>query len=83
MRRIRQPHGDPRLMIQDLFETARILCGKLEIAKQPVDPLEIVNAAVEIAESLPGTPPIVVESSATGPCCGRREAAQQCRASIF
>ena len=66
MRRIHSLSATLGLMIQDLFETARILCGKLEIAKQPVDPLEIVNAAVEIAESLPGTPPIVVESSATG-----------------
>jgi two-component system, chemotaxis family, CheB/CheR fusion protein len=49
------------LMIQDLFEMARISSGRLELVKAPVDLLTIINSTVEIAESLPETPPIAVE----------------------
>lgn len=55
------------LMIQDLFEMARISTDRLELVKAPVDLLTIVNSTVELAESLPDTPPIVVNSPVSVP----------------
>ena len=54
------------LMIQDLFEMAQISAGKLAIVQHPIDPVDVVMSAVEVAESLPQTPPIVVETMVEG-----------------
>jgi two-component system sensor histidine kinase ResE len=46
------------LMIDDLFEMARISSGKLRIAHETIDLRAVVTAAIEIAETLPDAPPI-------------------------
>jgi two-component system OmpR family sensor kinase len=53
------------LMIQDLFEMARISSESCEPARVPFDPLEAVTWAVEVVESAPGTPPVVVTAPAS------------------
>jgi two-component system CheB/CheR fusion protein len=62
VRRIHSLSGRLGLMIQDLFEMARISAGKLQIRQETVDPIAIVMSAVEIAESLPDTPPIRIDT---------------------
>jgi len=48
------------VMIQDLFEMARISSGSGEPARVRFDPMKAVTWAVEVVESTNGMPPIVV-----------------------
>jgi two-component system CheB/CheR fusion protein len=67
IRRIHCLSGRLGLMIQDLFEMARISAGKMKIRQETVDPIAVVMSAVEVAESLPDTPPIFVETTGEVP----------------
>jgi signal transduction histidine kinase len=51
-------------MIQDLFELAQCLSGKLETGRAEIDLLEVVSSAVELARTFPGMPVIAVDATA-------------------
>jgi two-component system, OmpR family, sensor kinase len=52
------------MMIQDLYEMARISSGAWEIALVEIDPLEVVTSAIDIARTLPGMPAIATDTVA-------------------
>lgn len=62
IRRIHELSGRIGMMIQDLFEMARNTAGKMHIRQEIIDPEAVVMSAVEMAESLPNTPPIRVQT---------------------
>jgi two-component system phosphate regulon sensor histidine kinase PhoR len=55
------------LMIQDLYELARITTGKLQIKRAPINLHDVVVAAIDIAETLPSMPPIHVTVVGSAP----------------
>ena len=60
MERIHNLSSRLGLMIQDLYELARITSGKLQIRRAPINLHDVVVAAVDTAEALPGMPPIQI-----------------------
>jgi two-component system CheB/CheR fusion protein len=48
-------------LIERLFDVSRIQAGRLELFTAPVDLVEVVRDAVEVAEKLPAAPPIRIE----------------------
>lgn len=60
------------LMVDDLFEMGRISSGKLNISQDEVALHAVVLEAVQIAQSLPGAPPIHLEVTKPGVVRGDR-----------
>jgi signal transduction histidine kinase len=54
------------VMVDDLFEMGRISSGKLNIPQEEVELHAVVMEAVQIAETLPGAPPIHLEVTKPG-----------------
>ena len=52
------------LMVQDLYEMARISSDAWEIAQVEIDPREVVMSAVDVARTLPNMPTIATEATA-------------------
>jgi two-component system CheB/CheR fusion protein len=53
-------------LVERLFDVSRIQAGRFEIITAPVDLLEVVRSAIEVAEALPNAPAIRM-SSVPGP----------------
>jgi two-component system CheB/CheR fusion protein len=47
-------------LVERLFDTSRIAAGRFELATAPIDLWGVVRSAVDVAEALPGAPPIEV-----------------------
>jgi signal transduction histidine kinase len=60
VRRIHTLSGRLGLMIRDLVDLAHASSGTLEIARVPTDIRDVIESAVELAQLLPGAPPICV-----------------------
>jgi two-component system, chemotaxis family, CheB/CheR fusion protein len=54
------------LMVDDLFEIGRISSGRLNISQEEVEVHTVVTEAVQIAETLPGAPPIHLKVTKPG-----------------